>query len=551
MIWPGWPALATLPKQTMTNNRLDTARQELARRILAERSLIDFCAYVDPDARMSDDQDSFVDNWYRANHLHLIAKYLERAESGELWANIPGDGKKILIITTPPRHWKSSLVSRKLPAWFVGKRKSANQPHQVILTSYGASLAEANNRAVLELINSDRYVNVFPAIELSKKSQSVNEWSLAGEGFPTAVAAGVGGGLTGQGADILIIDDPVKDRAEANSPTFRLRLWQWWEDVARTRINPDGFCVIIMTRWHPDDLVGRLLAQAANEPGSERIVHLRLPALAETAAERAAAADMGLPLDAADPLGRQPGEALWPERQSAAEHLATRQATPKTFDSLFQGRPTPDGGYMGGRELFKVLPTAPAANVRWCWATDWALTEKTAAGKGKDEPDYTVVGLVGLWQPEGNKEDARLVIAHITRGQHALYDARRMVKGVVMAADKRIPIVGADNGAQVAVDHLALDALRRDPALLNWRVKGIHIRGDKVTRAQPWLDRLHGGTVYVVAGAWNEAFFLEVESFPNGANDDQVDMVSVGAHFLGLGQKIRTATSAAVHGFGR
>lgn len=534
--------------------RSDLARRELARRALAQQSVIDFCAYVDPEAKLADEvTDTFLDNWYRAAHLKLIASCLERAESGDLWDDVPGDGKKILIITTPPRHWKSSLVSRKYPAWFVGKRKSENNPHQVILSSYGATLAEANNRATLELINSPLYQNIFPQIQLSSKSQAVNEWSLAGEPFPTAVAAGVGGGLTGQGADCLIIDDPVKDRADANSLAFRTRLWQWWEDVARTRINPDGYCVIIMTRWHPDDLVGRLLAQAANEPGNERIVSLRLPALAETAEERVSAASQGLPFDVDDPLGRLPGEALWPDRQTAAEHEATRRATPKTFDSLFQGRPTPEGGYLGGRELFKMLPSPPSSrDVRWVWATDWALKEKEMAAKGKDDPDYTVAAKIGLWQPDGNKADTRIVIGHITRGQHNIHDARIMVKRTALAdGDARTPIAAATNGAQIAVDHLALDGLRRDPQMLAWQVKGITVQGDKVTRAQPWLDRLHGGSVYVVEGEWNEAFFLEVENFPNGSHDDQVDAVSVGVHYFGLGQKSRQASSAVVQGFGR
>lgn len=527
------------------------ARKEMARRQLAAVSLIDFCAYVDPDAAPEGVSDSFLTNAYRARHLVLIGRYLEQAETGELWTDVPGHGKKILIITTPPRHWKTSLVSRKYPAWFVGRRKTANAPHQVILTSYGASLAEANNRAVLELTINPRYQNIFPAIQLSAKSQAVNEWSLAGEPFPTSIAAGVGGGLTGQGADCLIIDDPVKDRAEANSPTIRKRLWEWWEDVARTRINPDGYCVICMTRWHPNDLVGRLLRQAADEPGNERIVSLRLPALAETNEERHAAAKQGLPFDEADPLNREPGQALWPERQSAAEHETTRRATPKTFDSLFQGRPVPEGGYLAGRELFKMLPSAPAKDVRWVWGTDWALKEKETNPKGKDEPDYTAMALVGLWQPDGNQFDSRLVIAKIARDQLNLFDARLMVKRMAMLAGPRVPVVGADNGAQVAVDHLALDGLRRDQDLLAYRVKGITIKGDKVTRAQPWLDRVHGGTVYVVEGSWNEAFFLEVENFPNGTHDDQVDAISVAVHYLGLGQKERKASSAKVAGFGR
>lgn len=503
-----------------------SARTEMARRALAAKHLLTFCQYTDP---------SQAEN-YAAKHLRLISRYLEKAETGELWANIPGEGKKILIITTPPRHWKSSVVSRKFPAWFVGKRTLAGKPHQVILTSYAAGLAESNSRAVLETLTDNRlYLNVFPHIKISEKSRSMQEWALESEPFPTGVASGVGGGLTGHGADVLIIDDPIKDRAEANSPAQRGRLWSWWEDVARTRINPDGWCVIVMTRWHPDDIVGRLLKQAKDNPGQERIVHLRLPALAESEAERWSAGEMGLPVDKVDPLGRLPGQALWPGRVTAAELLTTRSVTPKTFDALYQGRPTPEGGFLVGREHFKTLTSAPQTHVKWVWGTDWALREREAAPLRRDEPDYSVCALVGLWTPEGNKEDARLIIGYIRRGQHNLNDARRMVKAEMKRVGPKVPVVGADNGAQIAVDHLALDGLRRDSELLHYKVKSLTIRGDKVTRAQPWLDRVHGGTVYVVDGLWNEEFFVELENFPHGGNDDQVDAVSVAVHYLGLG----------------
>ncbi|MBK8990146.1 MAG: hypothetical protein IPM39_29465 [Chloroflexi bacterium] len=530
------------------SDRARAARQEFARRLLAERSLIDFCAYVDPDARISDDGDPFVNSWYRAAHLQLIAHYLELAESGELWRDVPGDGKKTLIITTPPRHWKSSLVSRKFPAWFVGRRKSANRPHQVILASYGATLAEANNRAVLELMVQPRYQSVFTGIQLSSKSQAVNEWSLAGEPYPTAVAAGVGGGLTGQGADVLVIDDPIKDRAEANSATARARLWGWWEDVARTRLNPDGFAVIVLTRWHPDDIVGRLLDQQKREPGAERIVHLRLPALAETPAEREAAASQGLPWDSKDPLNRDPGFALWPERITAEEHEATKRAAPTSFNSLFQGRPSPEGGYVVGRDNFKFLPQAPKTHIKWVMPVDWAYTEKQVAPRHKSDPDFTAVGLLGLWTPSGNKEDARLVLAFADRIQADQHGAKEFVKRSILALGRGVPVRSAQDG----IDRLFLSSMRSDPQLLPYSIKNLpHLPGDKVTKATPWMEMAQAGNFYIVVGAWNETFLSSVEQFPHGAHDDLEDMISVGAHYYGLGYKSRQVSAAVVQGFGK
>lgn len=512
------------------------AQKELARRQLAAKRLIPFAQYVDPDQAAN----------YSAAHLRLIAEYLEKAESDTLWDNVPGQGKKILVINTPPRHWKTSII-KKFVAWFVGKRVKAKKPHQIIVTSYGASLAEATNLAALETVKSKLYSNVFPEVQLSTKSQSMSVWGLEGESVPCSVATGVGGGLTGQGADCLIIDDPIKDRVEANSATIRQKQWEWWSDVARTRSNPGGFIVIVLTRWHPDDLVGRLLKQAQDEPGDERIVVLRLPALAETEAERKAAfKQLGI-IEPCDPLNRKPGEALWPSRQPAGEHLATKRTSPRTFDSLFQGLPTPAGGYLIGREKFKMLPEAPKSHIKWCWATDWALKAKETS---KDDPDFTVAMLIGLWTPEGNKDDARIVIARCVRGQKGVHAGRLMVRDAVLSGPAGAVIAGASNGAQVALDNLTLDALKRDPKLLNFRVKDVGMKGDKVSRAQPWLDRADGGTVYVVEGSWNEEFFTELESFPNGSHDDQVDAVSVGVTYFGISAGPKNASSKKMSFYG-
>jgi predicted phage terminase large subunit-like protein len=528
---------ATLPPRLTDAQR---AQAELARRELARRDLIEFCAYVDPA----------VAHKYRAAHLQLIAGYIQQAEADTLWQGIPGSGKKILIITCPPGHWKSSLVSRKLPAWFVGKRQREGRPYQVILTSYNAELAKANNGKVLELINSPLYHNVFPDIKLSPKEQSSEKWSLAGEPFTTCKAAGRGGGLTGYHAAMAIVDDPLKDRKEANSVATIEELWDWWKDVLRTRLLDDSsFILGIWTRWSEEDPAGRLMKAIQQGESDERVVMVRLPALAETQAERASAAKLGLPVDEADPLGRRPGEALWPEEESAEEHLATKRAYPLTFDSLYQGRPRPAGGYLVGQGQFKILPAMPTKDVRYLWGTDWAITEKETAPKGKRDPDYTVAALVGLWTPDGNRDDARLVIAYIVRGQHNPHDARQLVKEALRSTDRRYPM----RSGQANMDKIHLHQMRRDADLLNFSLKNLdrgELSGDKVAKAQPWLEKVHAGSVYVVQGPWNDDFFSEVENFPHGAHDDQVDAISVAVHALGLAKGPRKAKSQRMSFYG-
>lgn len=529
-------------------SRSGSAQRELARRTLARESLIDFCAYVDPDAAPADALDPFVQNPYRARHLTHISKIIERAMDGSLWHNVPGDGKKIVLITTPPGHWKSSLVSRKFPPFYIGKQFARRLPHQVILTSYNASLAEENNRAALELVRDNPlYANVFPEIQLNPGSQSSEKWGLAGESFPACIAAGVGGGLTGKHG-IVVVDDPIRDRAQANSPTYISTLWEWWVDVVRTRPRRDEFILGIWTRWTEMDPAGKLMADKAKGENDERIVYIRLPALAETHAEREAAASMGLPVDNADPLGRQPGESLWPDEASAAEHEATKRSFPLTFESLYQGRPRPTGGHVVGRNNFKMLPVAPKLDIRWVMPVDWAYTEKETAPRKTNDPDYVAVGVLGLWTPGGNRQDARLVLAYAARKQAGQHEAKQFVKQNMLALGSSIPVRSAQDG----IDRLFLDAMRQDADLIRFSIKNLsQMKGDKVTKATPWMEIAQAGNFYVVAAPWNDDFFSSVERFPHGAHDDYEDMISVGTHYFGLGHKIRKASSQQVQGFGR
>lgn len=516
---------------------------ELARRELARRRFSRFPGYVDPKQAEN----------YEAAHLQLIAAYLEKAESGELWQGMEGSGKRILIIEAPPRHWKTSLLN-KFGGWFVGKRvreegdSARIAGHQLMMISYGASLAETNSRSVLELVVSPRYRNVFGEVKLNRNMQSASLWGLAGEPHPTGVAGGVGGPLTGQGADCMIIDDPVKGPEEAYSQASRESKWLWMTTVAFTRINPGGFMVLTLTRWHDEDVAGKLLKQHREGVGDHRIVTLRLPAIAETDEERQSAGELGLPVDAADPLGREPGEALWPERYSAADLEATKSTDEVAFEALFQGRPGKDGGYLLGRQHLKMLEIPPEqGSIRWCIATDWAMTEKEQTPRKGTDPDWTVMGLVGLWLPDNDKKDARIVIAAVERLQARVPDARKRLKRFAQEVEKRIGTRPAVVAAQDNIDTVALDDMRADADWLNWPILNIArrmMKGDKVVKSEPWRSRAVNGRVYVVADKWwgkewNTRFFVEVEAFPRGAKDDQVDMVSAATHYFGMGQLLQ------------
>lgn len=528
--------------EQVASGRVSTARRELARREAGRRWVVEFAGYVDPKQK----------ELYQAEHLQLIGRYLEEAESGELWKDVPGEGVKILVIEAPPRHWKSSIVN-KFGAWFIGKRVNAGRPHQVIMTSYGADLAETNSRTVLETVLHPRFKNIFPGLNISQTKRSAQKWALAGETHETCVAAGVGGALTGHGADCAIVDDPIKGPEEAYSEARREALWQWWTAVLRTRLNPGGFVLFLLTRWHEDDVVGRILKAAMGQPDGDRIRVLRLPALAETDEERGEVLELGLPVDEEDPLGRAPGEALWPERYSAEQLAATRDMDEIAFEAMYQGRPGKRGGYLLGRGDFRMLEVPPEkGQIRWVISTDWAMTEKETAPKKSTEPDWSVASLMGLWFPEEmNRREAYFVLAGIGRTQERGPEALRMVQDFALAVEEKIgqrpPIVGAQDN----VDKLILDFMRVNPALMNWPIVDISrrmLKGDKVVKSHPWRSRAQNGRFYVVDDGWwgkpwNRNFFLEVEGFPRAAKDDQIDAVSVGAHYLAYGFSTKKAKS--------
>ena len=232
-----------------------------------------------------------------------IREHLDQLTAGQI---------KRLAIFVPPRHGKSALATIRYPVY----RLSREPGLRVIIGCYNSLLAEKFSRQALRIARDS-------GVALDPARQQIHDWETTAGGGMRAV--GVGAGITGQGGGLVIIDDPVKCREEANSPTYRERVWDWYREDLYTRLEPDGAIVLIQTRWHEDDLAGRILA--SEQAGAWTVVNL--PAEAE----------------AGDPLGREPGAPLCPARFDRAA-LADIRATLGTwaYTALYQQRPLPEGG---------------------------------------------------------------------------------------------------------------------------------------------------------------------------------------------------------------
>lgn len=242
---------------------------------------------------------------------------------------LEGHGPRILIVETPPRHGKSEYFSKWLPFWFL----CMNPDKRVALTSYEAHFARSWGRKVRQLMRE--HGNWF-GLEVSREQSSASDWAIARRSGGM-ITTGVGGPLTGRGADLLIVDDPIKNAEESLSQTVRDAHWDWWQSTASTRIEPGGLAIIVATRWHVDDLSGRLIAAADTEEGSP-ICRIHLPAIAEDD----------------DWMGRPPGEALWPERWSREAMNERRLSLDQYWwGALYQQAPGRHGSMEWPDEYFR------------------------------------------------------------------------------------------------------------------------------------------------------------------------------------------------------
>jgi len=271
---------------------------------LAKRNLTQFCI------------NQGEGRWHTAPHLECVSSLLMEAEA--YVAAGTNDDPYLLIVCCPPRHGKSELISRHFPAWFLGR----NQDLEFILASYGADLALDMSRDARTIYLKAAETYGWP--DISRDSSAVARWHLEGRKGKLQ-AAGVGGPLTGRGGSMIIIDDPVKNIDDGESLIVQRRIWDWYRSTLRTRLAPGGAIVLLQTRWHEGDLAGRLIREMGK--GGEQWKVVSLPALALEH----------------DPLGRKPGEALWPWRFNEAALASIKKGMGgRLWGALYQQDPTAD-----------------------------------------------------------------------------------------------------------------------------------------------------------------------------------------------------------------
>ncbi|NOZ79346.1 MAG: phage terminase large subunit [Acidobacteria bacterium] len=417
-----------------------------------------------------------------------------------------------VIIQAPPQHGKSRLASVGLPTVWMGHHP--DQP--IIMASYGSSLSTKHSREVQEAVDSPAFREVFgDGIELHPKQRSVFDWRLRGR-RGGLVASGVGGAITGRGALLGIIDDPFKNWQEAYSARIRDNVWTWYESTFLTRIWERGRVVIMTTRWHEDDLVGRLLKA---EP--DRWVVLNYPALNEDDKGKALAE---LPGWRPDSLGRRPGEALAPSRFSR-EYLERRRDAmgPLVWAALFQQRPTTGTGGVFPTEKLGIIDVLDESKVaRRVRAWDLATTPEGTA----PDPDYTV----GVYMVELTEGPCRWAVVDVQRGRWSstgvdstvVRTAQRDGRGVHVRFEEE---PGSAGRARV-------DSLTR--ALAGFAVSRNRPTGSKLVRALPMASQMGAGHVAIVRAPWNHAFIAELRGDDSG-HDDQVDAACAAFEYLAGG----------------
>lgn len=455
-------------------SELELIERELVEREAARRHLRDFCARVD-------------EHYETARHTELLCEILELVERGE----IPR-----LIIQLPPRHSKTHHVDR-FAAWYMGHHPA----HQYVQASYSQDLAELSSQQVRNLL-ADPSRSPF-AVGIDPGMSALGRWRTTAGGLFTAV--GVGGSLTGKGAHVLSVDDPIKDRKEADSPTMREHIWSWFQEVARTRLMPGGRIIVTMTRWHEDDLVGRIL----NSPGASDWFVLRLPAICE---------DDTLPTERI--LGRHNGDALWPEwfPVDALPSVAKGEISQRGWNALYQQRPSAEAGNLFLRSYHRFY-NPEALRVAGVLA---GFTSVDSAFKDGVANDFSVAG---TWS------------AH--RGQAYLRDVWRervqfpeLIAGLRGVYGKwRAPLVIEDKASGISAIQMLSRPTRDHPAIptIAWKPPRY---ASKVARAEAVSPYFEGGLVYVPnpeapGCGWVADYIDELASFPNGEHDDQVDMTSM------------------------
>lgn len=507
-------------RQRLQETQQAAAMRELAERELARRHLLPFICRLIPG--------------YSAGWVHEdICRRLERFVQDVVDKKSPR-----LILCMPPRHGKSQIASICMPAWFLSKYPDM----ELIACSYNQKLAEKFSRQTKWILDDPEYQVLYPDIKRDSENDSIDTWGLAGH-RGAYVAAGVGGGVTGKGAHILLIDDPIKDSEQADSDTVKEGIWDWYGSTAYTRLAPGGGVLVIQTLWADDDLAGRIMQQMKDDPESDQFEIVRYPALAtEYEYQDSATHDLitsPQPLPEAELaerpsliLRRAVGAALHPDRyDEVALRRIKRTLLPRHWSALYQQNPVPDEGAYFKKADYKFaypVPKHEKTNVYIAW--DFAISEK-------NHNDYTV-GAVGV-------QDYDDVIHAVDQVRFRSGDSLQIIESMIALLQKwyrpdTVVKMGVEDG-QIwrAMQSMFLKRLK-EKKLYHLAACLVLLRPltDKMARARPLQGRMQQG-MWVWPHdkpEWYETASHEMLRFPSGQHDDCVDawawvaQMAVGAH---------------------
>lgn len=437
------------------------AATELLKRRTARKRLLAFTEYTKPD---------FESSW----HHEVICGALE-----EFCQDVEAKNSPRLLIEAPPRHTKSELGSRRFPAWVLGKHPK----WQYIATTYSGEFASDFGRDVRDIVQSHEYTNVFHNTRLRQDSSAVNRWQTTYGGV--YVSVGVGGPITGRGAHVAGIDDPIKNQQDADSETMKESIWAWYTSTLYTRLMPGGGILMILTRWAEDDLAGR-----ATE--SEDFRTIKLPAIME-------------------------GKALWPSWFDMGQLQKIKHAMPpRQWSALYMQDPTPEEGVYFDRESFKRfrLGEEPERLHRYI-TSDFAVTEK-------DDADFTVFGDWGL------DADGHWWLLNRYKAQS---NAGVWIDVLVDWFESVRPMRFFGEGGVIrrSVEPFLKRVIRERKAYnpVSEKHSWITRNRDKVASAASFRGMCEQGLVHIPLTDWGEDLISTLLKFPAGEHDDDVDMCSL------------------------
>jgi predicted phage terminase large subunit-like protein len=450
----------------------------------ARDDFLKFVKFTMPD--IEDPENVDISMFKDAKHHRALAKVLEKVEKG----HIPR-----LIVTLPPRHGKTELISRRFIPWLLGRAPYRN----IIFATYNEPFSQDIGSDCRNIMQSPHFKQVFPKFRFRAGGLSREKLQAAEGGM--AAFVGKGGSITGRGADILIIDDPIKDSEEAMSVTQRQKLWEWFTQVAMTRLMTKFACVVVVhTRWHEDDLIGRITdptnpCYSDDEAGKWKIINL--PAIA---------------IDS-DPLGRKSGEALWPERFDLEFLNAAKTLDPRGFSALYQQRPTPDDGDLFRAEWITTYEKSQLpSDLRIYAASDHAI------GEDKTRNDATVMVVGGVdkygdlylldvwWEKQG---------------------ADKQVEAMLRLAKQWKPILWFAEKGHISKAIGPFLRKRMQEERVYFSVEEVTPVSNKVQRAQSIIGRMSMKKVkFPKHGHWVMNAREELLKFPNARHDDFVDALA-------------------------